>query len=67
MKKIKTYKENGKVVLEEDGVKYDYIDPLYDRAFKTIFKADTDHFLIKTLLKDYLLWCRKNRRNGFGV
>ena len=54
MKKIKTYKENGKVVLEEDGVKYDYIDPLYDRAFKTIFKADTDHFLIKTFLKGLL-------------
>ena len=54
MKQIKTYKENGKVVLEEDGVKYDYIDPLYDRAFKTIFKADTDRFLIKTLLKGLL-------------
>ena len=54
MKQIKTYKENGKVVLEEDGVKYDYIDPLYDRAFKTIFKADTDRFLIKILLKGLL-------------
>ena len=54
MKQIKTYKENGKVVIEEDGVKYDYIDPLYDRAFKTIFKADTDRFLIKTLLKGLL-------------
>ena len=54
MKQIKTYKENGKVVLEEDGVKYDYIDPLYDRAFKTIFKADINHFLIKTLLKGLL-------------
>ena len=54
MKQIKTYKENGKVVIEEDGVKYDYIDPLYDRAFKTIFKADTDRFLIKILLKGLL-------------
>ena len=39
MNNIKTYKENGKIVIEENGIKYDYINPLYDKAFKTILKG----------------------------
>ena len=54
MNNIKTYKENGKIVIEENGIKYDYINPLYDKAFKTILKADKNYYIIKTLLKEFL-------------
>lgn len=54
MRKIESYIKNGKVVILEDGEKFDYIDPLYDKAFKTILKADKDHYIIRTLLKEIL-------------
>lgn len=54
MKKIESYIKNGKVIILEDGEKFDYIDPLYDKAFKTILKADKDHYIIRTLLKEIL-------------
>ena len=54
MERIKYYYENGKAVIEEKGIKYDYFNPMNDIIFKTILRNDKNHIIIKTLAKEIL-------------
>lgn len=54
MHKIKYFDLNGKKVIEEDGKRYDYFNPMNDVIFKTILRNDKKHIIIRTLLKEIL-------------
>ena len=50
---MKILTDAEKQFLREEA-KYDYIDPMSDVVFKSIFKSDKDHFLIKVIVKELL-------------
>ena len=52
--KFDYYFENGKIVIIEDGKKCDYANPLRDRFFKSILKADKNHIILTYLFKELL-------------
>ena len=52
--KINYYYEMGKPVIEENGVRYDYFNPMNDIVFKSILRNDRNHIIIKTLVFELL-------------
>jgi len=54
MNKIKSYYVNGKRVIEEKGIKYDYYNGMNDIIFKSILRNDKNHLIIKTIIKELL-------------
>ena len=52
--RINYYYENGKAVIEENGKKYDYFNPMNDIIFKSILKGDKNHIIVKNIAKELL-------------
>ena len=52
--RINYYHKNGKVVIEENGKKYDYFNPMNDIIFKSILKGDKNHIIVKNIAKELL-------------
>ena len=51
-KKIKIYNNNGKFLFEEDGVKYDYLDPLTRGLFNTIILTREGKAIIESIVRN---------------
>ena len=60
--RINYYHKNGKVVIEENGKKYDYFNPMNDIIFKSILKGDKNNIIVKNIAKvSFMLWQKEKK------
>ena len=70
MNKIEFQMDNGRTIIIEKGVKYDYLNPMNDIIFKSILRNDKNHIIVKTLAKEILNLDIKEvleKDNGFSA
>ena len=51
-KKIKIYNNNGKFLFEEDGIKYDYLNPLTSGIFNTIILTREGKAILESIVRN---------------
>ena len=65
---VRAYERNGRIVLIENGIEYDFLDATRDGGFKNYLRKDKDCVIVRALYKELFGIETDNieeRNNGF--